>query len=156
MFVKKKMFWRRKFGKCREYGKCRKSDKCRKIGSTVWKGVTLGLTQLLDGLRSLWRQTTHCRSHATLIAAAAIFAWKRSSPTSIQFPPPPLPSCKQCTPSHGCQSWAQSGSDCPQMGEILDFFRLNFSKFWLGEPKFTVIWIEKFPNWSHLGSIWHT
>ena len=35
--------------------------------------------------------------------------------------------------------WAQSRSDWPQMGQILDFFRSDFITFWHGAPKCTEI-----------------
>ena len=43
------------------------------------------------------------------------------------------------TSHQGAQIWAHSGSDWPQMGQIRDFFRLDCSTFWLGEPKCTEI-----------------
>ena len=47
-------------------------------------------------------------------------------------------------------------SDWPQMRLIRDFFRSDFSIFWLAEPKCTEIWSQKVPDLPHLGSIWHT
>ena len=40
--------------------------------------------------------------------------------------------------------WVQKGSNWPQMGQIRDFFRSDFSTFW------------HCPDLSHLGSIWPT
>ena len=34
----------------------------------------------------------------------------------------------------GWQDWGQNGTDWSQMGQIRDFFRSEFSTFWLGEP----------------------
>ena len=42
------------------------------------------------------------------------------------------------------------------MGQIRDYFRLDFSTFWRGAPKCTEIWSEKVPDLSHLGQIWPT
>lgn len=43
----------------------------------------------------------------------------------------------------GCQIWTKSSSDWPQMGKIRHFFRVDFSSFWLGEPKCSGIWPER-------------
>ena len=68
----------------------------------------------------------------------------------------------------GSQIWPQRGSDWPQMDQIRDFFRSDFSTFWRGakmywnliwkspgfvptEPKCTEIWSEKVPDLSHWG-----
>ena len=52
--------------------------------------------------------------------------------------------------------WPQSGSNCPKMGKIRDFFRSDFSTFWLEEPKCTEIWSEKVPEFSNFRTIWLT
>ena len=41
----------------------------------------------------------------------------------------------------------------PPNGTIHDFFRWDFSTFWLCEPKFTEFWTEKVHNLSHLRRI---
>ena len=38
-----------------------------------------------------------------------------------------------------CQVNSQNGSDWHQLGQIRDFFRSDFSTFWLAGPKFTEI-----------------
>ena len=45
----------------------------------------------------------------------------------------------------------KSALDWPQMGQIRDFFRSDFSTFWRGAPKCTEIWSEKVPDFSHFG-----
>ena len=50
----------------------------------------------------------------------------------------------------------QSGSALPRMAHILDFFRSNFSAFWLGEPKRTEIGSEKVQDVSYSGLILST
>ena len=44
---------------------------------------------------------------------------------------------------------AQSALDWPQMGQIKEFFKSDFSTFWLAEQKITEI--EKVPDLTHLG-----
>ena len=44
-----------------------------------------------------------------------------------------------------------NGPDCLKMGQIWDFFRSDFSTFWLSEPKCTEIWSEKVPDLSLSG-----
>ena len=41
--------------------------------------------------------------------------------------------------------------DWYKMWQIRDFFRSDFSTFWLEEPKCTEIWSEKLPDLSQLG-----
>ena len=43
----------------------------------------------------------------------------------------------------GCYIWAPSRSDYPQIRQILDFFKSDFSTVWLVEPKCTEIWARK-------------
>ena len=47
----------------------------------------------------------------------------------------------------GCQIWAQSGSVWPQMGQIRDFFRSDFSTLSQNVPKSD---LKNFPDLSHL------
>ena len=49
------------------------------------------------------------------------------------------------TKNQGCYIWTQSGTDWPHVGQIRDFFRSDFSTFWLSEPKCTKILILKCP-----------
>ena len=52
----------------------------------------------------------------------------------------------------GCQIWAQSGSDWPQMGQIQDFFRSDSVHF--GSARQNVLkLILKSPRFSHLEPI---
>ena len=41
------------------------------------------------------------------------------------------------TVTQGGQIWVKSGSDCPQIGHIGNFFRSDFITFWRGDPKCT-------------------
>ena len=58
---------------------------------------------------------------------------------------------KNASQRHGLPDLAPKWSDWPQMGQIQDFYRYDFSIFWFGEPDL----FNLGPIWPLWGQIWH-